>query len=75
MDKKTKAVHYFRLSQLFWVITQRIVLISVPKRRNEITRTRCVMIQNNAFLIFSKPKFFVGVDITSESQHASESKS
>jgi hypothetical protein len=74
MDKKTKAARYFRLSQFFWVITQRVVVISVPKRRKEIT-SRCVISQKIAVLIFSKPKFLAEVDIIPESQHASESKS
>jgi len=36
---------------LFWVITQRVMIISygkiVPKRRQEITSTRCVITQKN----------------------------
>jgi len=35
MDKKTKAARDFRLSQFFWVITQQVVVISVPKRRED----------------------------------------
>ena len=75
MNEKTKAGRDFRLSQLFWVITQRVVVILVPKRGKEITTTRCVIKQKNAVLIFSKSKFFFGVDIIPESQHPSESKS
>jgi len=33
MDKKTKTVRDFRLSELFCVIKQRVDVISVPKRR------------------------------------------
>jgi len=32
MDKKTKAGRYISISQFFWAITQRVVVVLVPKR-------------------------------------------